>query len=206
MRIGIIGAGAVGGAIARCAIMAGHDVVMASRGQERLAATVSSLGDRARAASVTGAKEADMVVLAFPWTAREEVLRDGSAWAGKLVIDAINPYSDMTRLILEDLGDIGSSEIIAGLVPGARLVKAFNSITMANFAAGPRRGDATRAILVSSDDAGAKRAVMDLIESFGFAPIDLGDLREGGRRQQAGMPLATGRDLLVAGTRVQHAT
>lgn len=206
MKIGIIGAGAAGTAIARYAVAAGHQVVMASRGQEKLAAVVSELGGSARAVSAEEACEAEMIVLAFPWTAREEVLGRGYDWAGKLVVDAINPYADMTRLILEDLGETGSSEIISSLIPGARLVKAFNSITMACFAAGPTRGDATRVLLVSSDDVDAKQAVMDLIESFGFAAIDLGGLKEGGRRQQAGKPLATGRDLLVAGTKVQHST
>jgi 8-hydroxy-5-deazaflavin:NADPH oxidoreductase len=165
---------------------------------------VSKLGGSARAVSAEEARETEMVVLAFPWTAREKVLSGPYDWTGRVVVDAINPYADMTQLILEDLGETGSSEILAALVPGARLVKAFNSITMANFAAGPIRGDATRVLLVSGDDMEAKQSVMNLIESFGFVAIDLGGLKEGGRRQQAGKPLATGRDLLVAGTKVQH--
>jgi 8-hydroxy-5-deazaflavin:NADPH oxidoreductase len=204
MKIGIIGAGAAGTAIARYAIAAGHEILMASRGQQKLAAVVGELGNSARAVSVDGMRDAEMIVLAFPWTAREEVLGQRADWVGKVVIDAINPYADMTRLILADLGETGSSEIISGLLPGARLVKAFNSITMANLAAGPTRGDATRVLLVSSDDVEAKKAVMSLIESFGFFAVDLGDLKEGGRRQQAGKPLATGRDLLVAGAKVLH--
>jgi 8-hydroxy-5-deazaflavin:NADPH oxidoreductase len=125
MRIGIIGAGATGTAIARYAIAAGHEILMASRGKQKLAAVVEELGNAARAVSVDGMLEAEMIVLAFPRTAREEVLGRNADWAGKVVIDAINPYVDMTRLILADLGEAGSSEIISSLLPGTRLVKAF---------------------------------------------------------------------------------
>jgi hypothetical protein len=71
---------------------------------------------------------------------------------------------------------------------------------MANFSAGPRLGETMRVLLVS----GAKQIVMQLIEAFGFAAIDLGGLLDASRKQQAGGPLATGRDLLVAGDPVTH--
>jgi 8-hydroxy-5-deazaflavin:NADPH oxidoreductase len=80
---------------------------------------------------------------------------------------------------------------------GARIVKAFNSIRMAHFNQGPIKGQGKRVIFVSGDDAESKRVVKDLIESFGFAAIDLGGLVTGGRIQQAGGPLA-GLDLLIA--------
>jgi 8-hydroxy-5-deazaflavin:NADPH oxidoreductase len=86
---------------------------------------------------------------------------------------------------------------VAGFALGARIVKAFNSIPMAHFNAGPIKGQGKRVIFVSGDDEEAKRAVKDLIESFGFAAVDLGGLVTGGRIQQAGGPLA-GLDLLVA--------
>jgi hypothetical protein len=68
----------------------------------------------------------------------------------------------------------------------------------------PKRGEATRVLLVSGDDARAKQIIMRLIEELGCAPIELGGLVDGGRKQQAGGPLATGRDLLVAGDPVTH--
>jgi 8-hydroxy-5-deazaflavin:NADPH oxidoreductase len=98
---------------------------------------------------------------------------------------------------LADLGNQGASEIVSHLAPGARLVKAFNSIVMTNFEAGPTRGDARRVLFVSGDDDTAKSTIKALISSFGFAVIDLGGLKAGGRLQQAGGPIA-GRDLLVA--------
>ena len=101
------------------------------------------------------------------------------------------------RLILADLGGIGASEIVARFAPGARIVKAFNSIRMAHFNEGPTKGPGKRVIFVSGDDQESKRAVKDLIESFGFAAIDLGGLVTGGRIQQAGGSLA-GLDLFIA--------
>jgi 8-hydroxy-5-deazaflavin:NADPH oxidoreductase len=86
---------------------------------------------------------------------------------------------------------------VADHAPGARVVKAFNSITMANFEKGPLHGEARRALFVSGDDRSAKRAVQDLIVELDYFPIDLGNLDEGGRMQEPGGPLA-GRDLLVS--------
>src|SRR5262249_61950507 len=105
------------------------------------------------------------------------------------LIDATNPFAQTSpNLILADLGGIGASEIVAGFAPGARIVKAFNSIRMARFNEGPVNGQGRRVIFVSGDDEESKRVVKDLIESFGFAAIDLGDLVTGGRIQQAGGP------------------
>jgi len=119
-------------------------------------------------------------------------------WSGRVLIDATNPFVETSpRLILADLGGIGASEIVARFAPGARIVKAFSSIRMAHFNQGPVTGQGKRVIFVSGDDQASKRAVKDLIESFGFAAIDLGGLVTGGRIQQAGGPLA-GLDLFVA--------
>ena len=93
-------------------------------------------------------------------------------------------------------GGIGASEIVAGFAPGARIVKAFNSIRMAHFNEGAIKGQGKRVIFVSGDDEASKRVVKDLIDSFGFAAIDLGGLVTGGRIQQAGGPLA-GLDLFI---------
>ena len=86
---------------------------------------------------------------------------------------------------------------MASFAPGARIVKAFNSIRMARFNEGPVKGQGRRVIFVSGDNEDSKRVVKDLIESFGFAAFDLGSLVTGGRIQQAGGPLA-GLDLFIA--------
>jgi len=89
-------------------------------------------------------------------------------------------------LKLADLGGRSSSIIVAGQAQGAKVVETFNSLTMANFEKGPTEGNGRRVLFVSGDDRSAKQLVSDLITSFGYAVIDLGDLDEGGRFQQPG--------------------
>jgi predicted dinucleotide-binding enzyme len=199
MRIGIIGAGAVALAVAREALARGHEIVLSSRGgPDALADKVSELGSGASAAIIEEAASLDYVLLGVPWKNVEAALRGLPEWNGRVLIDATNPFIETSpKLILADLGGIGASEIVAGFAPGARIVKAFNSIRMARFNEGPVKGQGRRVIFVSGDNEESKRVVKDLIESFGFVAIDLGGLVTGGRIQQAGGPLA-GRDLFIA--------
>jgi len=200
MRIGTIGAGEVALAVAREALLAqGHEIVLSSRsGPGALAGKVTELGRGASAGTVEEAASLDYVLLAVPWKNLEAVLRGLPEWNGRVLIDATNPFVETSpNLVLADLGGIGASEIVAGFARGARIVKAFNSIRMAHFNEGPVKGQGKRVIFVSGDDEESKRIVKDLIESFGFAAIDLGGLVTGGRIQQAGGPLA-GLDLFVA--------
>jgi 8-hydroxy-5-deazaflavin:NADPH oxidoreductase len=199
MRIGTIGAGEVALAVAREALGRGHEIVLSSRsGPGALAGKVSQLGKGASAASVEEAASLDYVLLAVPWKNVEAALRGLPAWNSRVLIDATNPFAETSpKLVLANLGDISASEIVAGFTGGARIVKAFNSIRMAHFDEGPIKGQGRRVIFVSGDDKESKRAVKDLIESFGFAAIDLGGLVTGGRIQQADGPLA-GLDLFIA--------
>jgi predicted dinucleotide-binding enzyme len=201
MIIGFIGAGNVAQAIARCALAEGHKVIIGGRrGPQALVEAVAKLGSiDARVGTLADAASAEMVVLAVPWPETEKALADAPAWNGRVLIDATNPFASYKPdLRLADLGGRSSSSIVATYALGARVVKAFNSVTMANFQKGPRAGDARRLLFVSGNDADAKQQVTSLIESFGYAVIDLGDLESGGLMQQAGAPLA-GKDLLLAG-------
>jgi predicted dinucleotide-binding enzyme len=118
-------------------------------------------------------------------------------WQGRILIDATNPFGSSNPLKLAHLQGRSASMIVADHAPGARVVKAFNSITMANFEKGPLHGEARRVLFVSGDDMAAKQTIQDLIAELGYVPIDLGGLDEGGRMQQPGGPLA-GRDLLIS--------
>lgn len=199
MRFGTIGAGAVASAFAREALAQGHEVVLSSRGgPNSLADKVAGLGGGASAATIEEAASLDYVLLAVPWRNIAEALKGLPNWDGRVLIDATNPFIEISpKLVLDALGDVGASEIVARFAPGARIVKAFNSIVMARFNEGPVKGGAKRVIFVSGDDESSKTFVKGLIESFGFAAINLGGLIFGGRMQQAGGPLA-GLDLLVA--------
>jgi predicted dinucleotide-binding enzyme len=137
------------------------------------------------------------VLLAVPWKNVEAALHGLPEWNGRVLIDATNPFAETSpKLVLADLGGIGASEIVAGFAPGARIVKAFNSIRRDRFNEGSVKGRGKRVIFVSGDDEESKRVVKDQIEGFGFAAIDLGCLVTGGRIQQAGGPLA-GLDLFI---------
>ncbi|MDT5247276.1 MAG: 8-hydroxy-5-deazaflavin:NADPH oxidoreductase, partial [Mycobacterium sp.] len=153
-------------------------------------------GIGAEAASVTEAAAQELVLLALPWPAVPDVLDPLPDWQGRILVDATNPFVTFNPLQLADLQGRSASVIVAEHAPGARVVKAFNSITMANFDKGPRQGDARRVLFVSGDDVASKQTVQHVITELGYAAIDLGGLDEGGRMQQPGGPLA-GPDLLV---------
>jgi predicted dinucleotide-binding enzyme len=195
MQIGILGAGHVGLAVGRRVIGAGHRVKLSSaRGAQALTPVARGIG--AEAASVSEAAAADLVLLAVPWPAVADTLDPLPDWQGRILIDATNPFVTIDPLELADLEGQSASVIVAEHAPGARVVKAFNTITMANFEKGPRQGGARRVLFVSGDDVAAKQTVQQLITELGYAAIDLGGLDEGGRMQQPGGPLA-GLDLLV---------
>jgi 8-hydroxy-5-deazaflavin:NADPH oxidoreductase len=189
MKIGIIGSGHIGGTLARHFAKAGHQVgVSNSRGPGSLAGLVQSIGPNACAMSVEeAAKFGEAVVLAAPWRTPEALPRP--EWvAGKIVIDAMNPYSSQGEVM--DLGQTTSSEEVAKRLPGARLVKAFNTMYYQTLATEARPRPEDRLVLfIAGDDAEAKAVVSRLIEDIGFAVVDTGSLREGGRMQQPGSPI-----------------
>jgi len=202
MKFGTIGAGTVAFAFARKAVATGHEVVLSSRrGPESLASKVAELGRRgASAATVEEAASLDYVLLAVPWPNVEDALRRLPAWNGRVLIDATNPFIEYSpKLALADLGGKGASEVVAGLAPGARVVKAFNSIVTARFNEGPIKNGGRRVIFVSGDHPEPTEFIKSVIEGFGFVPVYLGGLATGGRLQQAGGPLA-GRDLVDFGS------
>jgi predicted dinucleotide-binding enzyme len=191
MQIGILGSGNIGSNAARLFTAAGHHVRIAnSRGPASLRALVAELGPHAEASTGQDAVDgSDIVLIAVPWTKREEALGEIEGWDDKIVIDAMNPYTEDFEI--EDLGSKTSTEFTRALVPGARIVKAFNTIFYKRLGGdGKPKGESGRlAIPVASDDPAAKRVVMDLIDEIGFDPVDNGGLIEGGRKQQPGSPI-----------------
>ena len=185
-KIGIIGAGMIGATTARLFVKAGHEVAVSnSRGPASLADLVNELGPRARAMTAAdAARWADIVLLAVPWRS-PEALPPADAVAGKIVIDAMNPYTHDGAV--HDLGASTSSEETRKRLPGARIVKAFNTIWFKHLAERGRTDaplDDRHAIFVAGDDEDAKKIVSHLIEETGFGAVDTGALVEGGRRQQ----------------------
>ena len=188
-RIGIIGAGRLGQAMAQTAQRAGRPAVIAnSRGPETLTSVVSTLGDGVSAGTVEEAAAARIVVLAVPWPRVPEAVQSID-WTGQIVIDATNDFDP------SDLNGRTSSELVAELLEPARVVKAANTYTAAVLASDPHQAGGQRVIFLSGDDGDAKSEVVSLFEAAGFFTVDLGDLVSGGAMQQVGGPLA-GIDLI----------
>jgi 8-hydroxy-5-deazaflavin:NADPH oxidoreductase len=184
IRVGIIGAGRIGQAMARTAQRAGRPAVVAnSRGPETLASVVSTLGDGVSAGTVEEAAAERIVVLAVPWPRVPEAVQ-GIEWAGRIVIDATNDFDP------SDLNGRTSSELVADLLEPARVVKAANTFGAALLASDPDEAGGHRVIFLSGDDGDAKSEVAALFDAAGFFTVDLGGLIPGGLMQQVGGPLA----------------
>ncbi|MCO1660309.1 NAD(P)-binding domain-containing protein [Pseudonocardia sp. S2-4] len=188
MTWGTIGAGEVAQAVARHAVRAGHEVVLSnSRGPESLESIVAAIGPGASAGTVAQAAEADLVLLAVPWTAVPAALRGLPRRDGRIVIDATNQMASITQEpVIDDLGDQTGSELVASLVPGARVIKAFNTLYGRYIAPDPRHDAGRQLLFYAGDDLAAKSLFHDVVHGFGFAPVDIGRLREGGRLMQVG--------------------
>jgi 8-hydroxy-5-deazaflavin:NADPH oxidoreductase len=181
--VGIIGAGHLGEAMARTALRAGRAVVLAnSRTPDTLETLVAALGDRASAGTPEDASHAPVVVLAVPWEDIADAARDVD-WTGQVLIDATNDFNPA------GLDGRTSSDVVAELTPGARVVKAANTLEASVLAEDPHEAGGQRVIFISGDDAAAKETAAELFTDAGFFVIDLGGLIGGGRLQQVGGPL-----------------
>ena len=190
MRIGLIGAGNIGGTIARLAVDNGHEVVLSnSRGPDTLRELVAGLGSRASADDPAGAAtRGEIVVVTIPLKSYRAV--PAAELAGKTVVDTNNYYPDRDGRIAElDDSHTTSSELLATHLAGAHVVKAFNTIYFEHLATQglPAGTPERRALPIAGDDADAKHTVERLIDEFGFDVVDAGSLPEG-RRFQPGSP------------------
>jgi 8-hydroxy-5-deazaflavin:NADPH oxidoreductase len=187
MKIGIIGSGNIGATLAHLFVKAGHQVEISnSRDPVYLKALVKSISsNNITPATPEGAvRFAQVVLLAIPWRKKHE-LPPSDLFKGKIVIDAMNPYSENFEVI--DLGNSTSSEEVTRQLTGARLVKSFNTMYYEMLRTGGRNSEDGRLVLfVAGDDTDAKAVVSRLIEEIGFTPVDSGSLHEGGRKQQPG--------------------
>lgn len=200
MKIAIIGAGRMGQALAGLFAAAGHEVILSnSRGPESLADLVKELGPGCSAAAVVDAVEAsDAVFLATPWGKTAAAVAAVSDWSGRTVVDTTNNRTAPGPQGLVDIGDRVSSEIVAGYVPGARVVKAFNTTPIPIMVAGlGARAGENNTVFIAGDDADAKALVAGLVASIRGVAIDTGDLRTGGYLQGMSGPLAGSLEMLT---------
>jgi 8-hydroxy-5-deazaflavin:NADPH oxidoreductase len=172
MRIGIIGAGRIGGNAARLFAQAGHEIVVSfSRDPARLQALADDIAGRV--GSPRQAVEfGEVVMLAVPWTLVDDVLAEAGPIDGRIVIDTTNQFGPGGW---EDLGGRTAAQVNAARMPGARYTKAFNTLTSGFQAEAAGRTGPDRVVMfLCGDDESTKQVVAALIEDAGFTPIDVG--------------------------------
>src|SRR5690348_8125288 len=175
MHLGILGSGNVGGTLGTRWAQAGHQVTFASRkpDSKEMRDLVAEAGPTARAGSTQDAAKAEVIVLASPWPASEEIVRSAAGLSGKVVIGVTNP---LLKLDAPALGTTTSGgEQVSQWAAGARVVKAFNTVGN-NIMADPHFGDGPLTLLYCGDDAAAKKTVLTLAAELGFDPVDAGPL------------------------------
>lgn len=184
MSIGIIGSGNIGSAFARALAKASIPATIAnSRGPESLKALTDELSPFITAGTREEAASADIVLVAVNWSKLPTALAGLPAWNGRIVIDANNPIEAPLFKPAELYGRL-SSEIVADLVPGARVVKAFNHLQAQLVSGDPKAEGGSRALFFSGDDESAKADVARLIDRLGFFGIDVGSLVVGAKLAQ----------------------
>ena len=196
MRVGFIGAGTMAQTIGRHLLNAGHEIVVSnSRGPETLAEIIDQLGQGAKAGTKQQAVDCDVAILATNW-ATVPLALSGIDWTGRILVDGTNAHKDVkpdlslkgVTASIAALEDRTSSEMVAEMAPGARVVKSTSNMPMAwiqDFSPQKPR----TVIFASGDDVEAKRTVIGLIDSIGFVAIDLGPLANGALHQ-VGAPLS----------------
>jgi 8-hydroxy-5-deazaflavin:NADPH oxidoreductase len=178
MKIGIVGTGNIGGALATHWAKAGHELVISSRHPEELQELAKSLGPKVRVGTPSeAAKFGDVVVLSVPYKATPDVGRDlASIWKGKIVLDTGNPYPFRDGAMAQDARKRGTGVTSKEFLPGVRLVRAFNAISEKNLKNDGNRKQGRWAIPLASDDAEALKVAERLVRDAGFDPVVVGGL------------------------------
>ena len=187
--IGTIGSGHIGGTIGGLWIKAGHPVLFSSRRPDELKDLVAGLGPLARAGTVEQAIAfGDALLLAVPYAALPQIGRDyGDALKGKIVLDACNAVAARDGAISDEVERDGIGATSQKYLPGARLVRAFNTLNYMIFAKEANRPDPKLAVPIAGDDAEAVRVAAGLVRDAGFDPVVVGNLADA-RRFQRGAP------------------
>lgn len=189
MKIGILGAGFIGRAMAALAKQSGHDVMISnSRDPSTLMSTAAALGC-ALGTAEQAARFGEVVVMAVPFAQFSQIgALPVGALDGKIVVDTCNYYPERDGHIaaLDELTTT-TSQMLAAALPRAKVVKAFNAILAADLETDGRPVGASgrRALPLAGDDAAAKRVVSGLMDQFGFDPVDAGVLRDSWRFERA---------------------
>jgi len=180
MKIAIIGAGNVGGALGTNWAQKGHDIVFGVRDAkaEKTQALLRAIGGKAKAGTAAeAAAVADVIVLSTPWPATEAAIRSMGNLKGKIILDAVNPLTRGPDGIALEIGHaISGGEKVQGWATGASVFKTLNTTGFGNMANPVFKGGKS-VMFVAGDDAAAKPKVIELVGDLGFEVIDAGPLR-----------------------------
>lgn len=182
LKIATIGAGRMGSALGALFVKAGHPVMFSTRHPEELKDMVGGLGPLAQAGTVADAvKYGDVIVLLVPYSAMPDLAKEhGAALAAKaLVLDVSNPIVPRDGEIGAKAREVGAGTFLAGLMPGAKIVRAFNAIGAGNLATAANRSPERTGVPLAGDDQGALTVASTLVREIGFDPVVIGSLALG---------------------------
>lgn len=188
MKIGVIGAGWLGGTVGRLWLKPGHQVLFSSRDVERQRQAVARLGPNALAGSVEAAAAfGEVILVAVPYRALAEIGETlGAALAGKVVLDACNPYTPDPPTLIREVEAEGVAKASARLLPGTRLVRAFSAVDATAVEASADGQVERLGVPLASDDAEAIAMAEQLVRDAGCDPVVVGDLAAARRFQRGG--------------------
>jgi 8-hydroxy-5-deazaflavin:NADPH oxidoreductase len=178
LKIGIIGTGNIGGALATHWAKAGHELLISSRHPEELQDLAKSLGPKVRVGTPREAAQfGDVILLSVPYKATPDIGRDlASELKGKILLDTGNPYPFRDGAMADDARKRGTGVASKEFLPGVRLVRAFNAINAGNLARDGNRKPERLAIPLAGDDAAALEVAQRLVRDAGFDPVVVGGL------------------------------
>jgi 8-hydroxy-5-deazaflavin:NADPH oxidoreductase len=177
-KIGIIGTGHIGGALAKLWVQAGHEVLISSRHPEELKSLAAALGPRARVGTPReAALFGEVVLVSVPYKALPQLGQDLKAeLAGKIVLDTCNPYPERDGPMALEARRVGTGVASPRYLPGARLVRAFNAINYRDLEELAHRAGEPVAIPLAGDDPQALAVAQTLVRDAGFEPVVVGPL------------------------------
>lgn len=178
LRIGIIGAGRIGGTLGEHWVKAGHEVLLSSRHPETLKPLAERLGPRARVGTPREAAVfGEVVLVSVPYGALPQIGRDLAAeLRGKVVLDTGNPFPGRDGEMAEEARRKGAGVASAGYLPGTRLVRAFNTIPAGVLRSEAHRAGERVAVPLAADDREALEVAARLVRDAGFEPVPVGPL------------------------------
>ena len=178
MKIGVIGSGRVGGTIGGLWVKAGYEVLFSARDIGEVKELVAGLGPKAHAGTPREAAAfGDAVLISVPYSALPQIGRDNAAeLKGKVVLDTSNPIAGRDGEMAVEARAKGTGVASAELLPGVRLVRAFNCVGYTSMRSEAHRAGERLAIPLAADDQAALKTAIQLVQDAGFEPVVVGGL------------------------------